>query len=64
LRVEAGQHFPSDVLAGSGIGVATGVTVSLLHRGEQPLPSSEALLQMMGGALAGTVLGVLVGKGY
>ena len=64
LRVEAGQHFPSDVLAGSGIGVATGVTVSLLHRGEQPLPSSQALLQMMGGALAGTVLGVLVAKGY
>ena len=64
LRVEAGQHFPSDVVAGAGIGIATGVTVPLLHRGEQPLPSSKAWAQMMGGALAGTLLGVLVAQGY
>ena len=64
LRVEAGQHFPSDVVAGAGIGIAAGVTVPLLHRGEQPLPSSKAWAQMMGGALAGTLLGVLVAQGY
>ena len=64
LRVEAGQHFPADVLAGAGIGIVTGVTVPLLHRGDQPQPSSEAWLQMLGGALAGTLLGVLVAQGY
>ena len=64
LRVEAGLHFPSDVLAGAGIGIATGVAVPLLHRGEQPLPSSKAWAEMMAGALAGTLLGVLVAQGY
>ncbi len=64
LRVAAGQHFPSDVLAGAGIGIVTGVAVPLLHRGDQPLPSSDAWLQTMGGALAGTLLGVLVARGY
>ena len=64
LRVEAGQHFPSDVLVGAGIGIATGVTVPLLHRGDQPLPSSRSWAQTMGGALAGTLLGVLVAQGY
>ncbi|GMR13553.1 MAG: hypothetical protein BMS9Abin29_1765 [Gemmatimonadota bacterium] len=64
LRVAAGQHFPSDVLAGAGIGLATGVTVPLLHRGKQPLPSSKAWLAMVGGALAGTLVGVLVAQGY
>ena len=64
LRVEAGQHFPSDCVAGAGIGIATGVTVPLLHRGGQPLPSSKAWAQMMGGALGGTLLGVLVAQGY
>ena len=31
LRVEAGQHFPSDVIAGGLIGVSSGVAVPLLH---------------------------------
>jgi len=60
LRVEGGQHFPTDVMAGAALGIATGVGVPMLHRGERPLPSLEAWLQMIGGALAGTVLGVLV----
>lgn len=64
LRVAAGQHFPSDVLVGAALGIATGVTVPLLHRGERPLPSAGATLETMAGALAGTLLGVVIGKGY
>lgn len=64
LRVAAGQHFPSDVLAGAALGIATGVTVPLLHRGQRPLPSTSASLQTMAGALAGTLLGVLIARGY
>ena len=63
LRVEAGQHFPSDVLAGAGIGIATGVTIPLLHRGELPLPPLEAWAQVASGSLAGTILGVLLAGG-
>ena len=63
LRVEGGQHFPSDVLVGAGIGIATGISVPLLHRGEHSIPSSEAWLQMMGGALVGTLFGVVVAQG-
>jgi len=62
LRVTAGQHFRSDVLAGAAIGVATGVSVPLLHRGARPLPSRHAWLQSMGGALAGTAFGILVAR--
>jgi membrane-associated phospholipid phosphatase len=63
LRVEAGQHFPSDVMTGSLIGAASGVSVPLLHRwfrghDRAPMPSGHAWLQ----ALAGTAVGV--GAGY
>lgn len=60
LRVQAGQHFPSDVIAGAGIGIATGVAVPLLHRDGRPMPSDKAWLEMVGGALVGTVVGVAV----
>ncbi len=63
LRVEAGQHFPSDVLVGAGIGVVTGVTVPMLHRGDQSIPT-KGVLQMVGGGLAGTFVGVLIAKSY
>ncbi len=63
LRVEAGQHFPSDVLVGAGIGLLSGVTVPMLHRGERPL-ATNAVLQMIGGGLAGTFLGVMLARGY
>jgi len=62
LRVTAGQHFPSDVIAGAGIGIVTGVAVPLLHRGGRPLPSSEALFEVLGGALVGTLIGVVAVK--
>ena len=62
LRVAAGQHFPSGVLVGAGIGIATGVAVPLLHRGEQPLPSFSSWAQSAGGSLAGVVVGLLVAR--
>ena len=64
LRVEAGQHFPTDVLAGSALGLMSGVTVPLLHRGRLPLPSGGALLQMSGSALAGTLISILLTSGF
>lgn len=62
LRVEAGQHFPSDVLAGSALGVATGIVVPLLHRGDTRLPPARAWLQSAGGVVGGTLLGIWVGR--
>jgi membrane-associated phospholipid phosphatase len=62
LRVTAGQHFRSDVLAGAGIGIVTGVGMPLLHRGTRPLPSAKAWLESMSGVLAGTVVGVLLAR--
>ena len=63
LRVEAGQHFPSDVVVGAGLGLVTGVAVPLLHRGEQRI-RMDAVLQMVGGGLAGTFLGVMLARRY
>ncbi len=64
LRVQAGQHFPSDVIVGAGLGIVIGVAVPLIHRGEQRLPSSNAWLQMTAGVLAGTLFGVMMAQGY
>lgn len=61
LRVEAGQHFPTDVLAGTAIGVAVGVTIPLLHRGQAPAPSARSWLHMSSGAILGGLLGSIVG---
>jgi len=64
LRVEAGQHFPSDVVAGAGIGMAVGVTVPLLHRGDRSIPSPKSWLQMTGGVLVGSLLGTLAAEKF
>jgi membrane-associated phospholipid phosphatase len=64
LRVEAGQHFPTDVVVGAGIGIAAGVVVPLVHRGRRGMPSTRAWLQTTGGAVAGTVLGMLFAGRY
>jgi len=61
LRLTAGQHFPTDVIAGGGIGLATGVTIPLLHRGNRPMPPLKSWLEVLGGAAAGTVVGVIAG---
>jgi len=60
LRVEAGAHFPTDVVAGSLIGAATGVAVPLLHRGPAGAPPVRAWAPALGGTLAGAVIGVLI----
>ncbi len=66
LRVEAGQHFPTDVLVGSAIGVASGVTVPLVHRyvvggdARAPSPQRSAWLVTAAGTAAGIVAGIIV----
>jgi len=42
LRVLAGRHYPTDVLAGGLVGVAVGVGVPLLHQ-YRPVPSIRTL---------------------
>jgi membrane-associated phospholipid phosphatase len=64
LRVEGGQHFPTDVLVGSTLGLASGVSVPLLHHGSQPLPSARAWLEMSGGALGGMLVGFLLSTAF
>jgi membrane-associated phospholipid phosphatase len=61
LRLTAGQHFPTDVIAGGGIGLVTGVTIPLLHRGDRPMPPLKSWLEVLGGTAAGTVVGVIAG---
>jgi membrane-associated phospholipid phosphatase len=65
LRVEAGQHFPTDVMAGGAIGAASGVAVPLLHRwvrgnDRAAMPTAKAWLQAAAGAAVGLGAGVLM----
>lgn len=66
LRVEAGQHFPSDVIAGGLIGTSCGVAVPLAHRyldpdgRRAPLPSGAAWRQGIIGLIGGIGTGVLI----
>lgn len=66
LRVEAGVHFPSDVIAGGLIGASSGVAVPLAHRyllaggRRAPGPSGHDWALAVTGLLAGVGTGVLV----
>lgn len=63
-RVQADQHFPTDVVAGGLIGTVSGVSVPLLHRyvlpGGRPAaePESRDLLATAAGYVVGVVAGV------
>ena len=64
LRVEAGQHFPTDIMVGGLIGTASGVSVPLLHSyvfpggGRAPHPGGHAWLVTAAGYVLGTAAGV------
>ena len=62
LRIESGQHFPTDVVAGSLLGAVTGVGIAYLSRGSAPEEGSrgDALRNCLLGAAAGTVIALLV----
>jgi membrane-associated phospholipid phosphatase len=70
MRVDGGQHFPSDTIVGGLIGTASGVAVPLVHRyvgsdGQKaPLPSRRAWLQALAGEAVGIVAGALVAQKY
>ena len=70
LRVSAGKHFPSDVLAGGAIGMASGITVPLAHHYVTPVgkrgpsPSRGAWTQAVGGLLAGVGGGILAAQAF
>ena len=61
LRVEAGQHFPTDVIVGSAIGAACGVAVPLMHQHTAGAESgSDAWVATAVGVVAGIVSGFIV----
>jgi membrane-associated phospholipid phosphatase len=67
-RVQAGKHFPSDVLAGGAIGLTSGVTLPLVHRYvsrsgvRAPGPPGRAWLQAFGAMVVGLGSGVLIAE--
>jgi membrane-associated phospholipid phosphatase len=61
LRVRAGKHFYSDVLAGAAIGAGVGVLVPALHLGGQARPLLPCEWIAIGTApLAGALLAELL----
>jgi membrane-associated phospholipid phosphatase len=59
LRVDADMHFPTDVVAGSLLGAATGIGIAALNRGEEAGGEGAALRNCLLGAVAGTVIATL-----
>jgi membrane-associated phospholipid phosphatase len=61
LRVDAGKHFPTDVMGGALIGTGAGVGMSLLHR-PRSSPGSNWVPGLLGVA-TGTLLAFLLTPG-
>jgi len=59
LRVRAGMHFPTDVVAGSLLGLATGVGIAALNRPDVDGNQGAALRNCLLGAAAGTLIAIL-----
>jgi membrane-associated phospholipid phosphatase len=57
LRVESGQHFPTDVAAGALLGGTAGAGLALLHRSKEPVRGDR------GAAWRSGLLGVSAGVG-
>jgi membrane-associated phospholipid phosphatase len=70
MRMEGGQHFPSDTIVGGLIGTASGITVPLVHHylsadGRRAgLPSARAWGHAIAGGLVGVGIGVLASELY
>jgi hypothetical protein len=52
------------VLAGAGIGIAAGIAVPLLHRGDLEVPPLSHWLQAAGGSVAGAMAGIVVAREF
>jgi membrane-associated phospholipid phosphatase len=59
LRVDAGMHFPTDVVVGSLLGAATGVGIAALNHSDGDGSEGAALRNCLLGAAAGTVIAIL-----
>jgi membrane-associated phospholipid phosphatase len=58
LRVDSEVHFPSDVAAGTAIGGASGLAITLLHQGPAPAGADRGLAWRA--EIAGVALGVVL----
>lgn len=56
LRVRAGKHYYSDVLAGSFVGISVGFLVPALHADNGPLAPTGGQLAIAGGSILGGIL--------
>jgi membrane-associated phospholipid phosphatase len=54
MRVVAGKHHPTDVLAGAALGTAVGILTPLAHRGKRPAP--VVVVPMLGGDIKGAMV--------
>jgi membrane-associated phospholipid phosphatase len=59
LRVDAGMHFPTDVVVGSVLGLATGIGIAAFNHPHTEGNTGAALRNCLLGAAAGTVVAIL-----
>jgi membrane-associated phospholipid phosphatase len=60
LRIEAGQHFPTDVIAGAAIGTGIAIVIPLLHKNpNRDVPRALPMLVPVDGGMMLAVSGLL-----